>query len=606
MDNVWPGAQEGWRYCHRCQRLVFGDGGTCFDAQRHDVTGSAAYSVPFFYPHDQHIDVFVPHWAGVSMAWWSLGRAWSSVGFDWFYTAGPQNGSVTLISRAPEIVDAFGISKAGEVFTDRYRMGQGWASLSFPDQHWERIGTGFPSGALISATARTPGNLDVFAARDDGHVYTSWWSEGARWSDWQDLGGVFPAGAPVTALARAQDHLDLFVIGNDGHIYTCAWTAGSAWTGLGDRWRDLGGNGRPHGKVAATTRFSGNIDLFVVGDDGRVYTSWWYEGSEWSGLPRPGSWGGSGAGGGGSSGNRWTSLGGFFPPGATITAIARDRHHLDLFVVGNDGQVYTSWWVDGGGWSGVADNWLSLGGEFPKGAHIAATSRDPGNIDLFAIGSDKNVRTKWWTVGAGWADWLSLGSEDFTPGGRIAAVARVAGVRAEGQVEPIRLHIDVNTDDSTAARGWAELTLYVEGTFSFVTHFHATGWNSYPTSLAWFVFPADGRLPFLFTHDGKVYGTDEIGPRDDDNTVNGSSPAMRDRFASFRNCTYRWAASFKSPSINMTYNIIDLMNKTHVSHPRDFDGEYYDVNSGAYHRWPPGTDARPDPRSDYYYGDSED
>jgi hypothetical protein len=46
---------------------------------------------------------------------------------------------------------------------------------------------------------------------------------------------------------------------------------------------------------------------------------------------------------------------------------ATDRRpdKLDLFVVGNNGRVYTSWWSAGSDWSGINDNWRNIGGVFP-------------------------------------------------------------------------------------------------------------------------------------------------------------------------------------------------------------------------------------------------
>ncbi|EPY04470.1 hypothetical protein PAALTS15_25004, partial [Paenibacillus alvei TS-15] len=59
------------------------------------------------------------------------------------------------------------------------------------------------------------------------------------------------------------------------------------------------------------------------------------------------------------------SLGGIFPMGAPVSAVARTPNNLDLFLVGNGGRVYTSWWSAGSDWSGINDNWRSLGGIFP-------------------------------------------------------------------------------------------------------------------------------------------------------------------------------------------------------------------------------------------------
>src|SRR5438132_1170927 len=97
---------------------------------------------------------------------------------------------------------------------------------------------------------------------------------------------------------------------------------------------DLGGSrearSRPNaawevemGGQAAVSRAPDQLDVFRVGADGRVTTSWWHAGNNWA---------------------SWRPIGGFFPPGAPVSAVARTGNNLDLFVVGNDGRVYTSWW----------------------------------------------------------------------------------------------------------------------------------------------------------------------------------------------------------------------------------------------------------------------
>jgi hypothetical protein len=152
------------------------------------------------------------------------------------------------------------------------------------------------------------------------------------------------------------------------------------WSGIYDNWRSIGGffpNGAP---VSAVSRYPGNLDLFVIGNDGRVYTSWWTEGQDWSGVN-----------------DNWRPIGGFFPPGARVAAVARTPNNLDLFICGNDGRVYTSWWYAGADWSGVNDNWRPIGGFFPNGAPVGAVARTPNNLDLFICGNDGRVYTSWWS-----------------------------------------------------------------------------------------------------------------------------------------------------------------------------------------------------------------
>jgi hypothetical protein len=40
---------------------------------------------------------------------------------------------------------------------------------------------------------------------------------------WRNIGGVFPIGRRAAAIARNADQLDAFITGNDGRVYTSWW-----------------------------------------------------------------------------------------------------------------------------------------------------------------------------------------------------------------------------------------------------------------------------------------------------------------------------------------------------------------------------------------------
>ncbi len=319
--------------------------------------------------------------------------------------------AITAVSRKAGQLDLFTVRDDGRVWTAWWNGG-GWSD-------WVAIGGFFPPGARVAAVARTADNLDLFVCGNDGRVYTAWWFEGGGWSgaadNWRSIGGFFPPGAPVAATTRAAGNLDLFICGNDGRVYTSWWYDGQEWSGLNDSWASVGGFFPPGAPVAAVARSPRNLDLFITGNDGRVWTSWWYEGAPdwWSGVH-----------------DNWMSVGGFFPVGAPVAAVSRAEGNLDLFVCGNDGRVYTAWWTGAGGWSGMADNWMSVGGFFPVGAPVAAVSRAEGNLDLFVCGNDGRVYTAWWTGAGGWSgmadNWMSVGGY-FPVAAPLAAVARASG-----------------------------------------------------------------------------------------------------------------------------------------------------------------------------------
>jgi hypothetical protein len=268
------------------------------------------------------------------------------------------------------------------VFEARNLQASRWSGVG---DNWRSLGGIFPVGAPVTAVSRNPGQLDLFVCGNDGRVYTSWWSQGQDWSgvndNWRSIGGFFPPGAKVAAVARTPDNLDLFICGNDGRVYTSWWSQGQDWSGVNDNWRSIGGFFPPGAPLSAVARTGNNLDLFICGNDGRVYTSWWFAGVDWSGVN-----------------DNWRSIGGIFPVGAPVAAVARTPDNLDLFICGNDGRVYTSWWFTGVDWSGVNDNWFPLGGFFPPGAPLGVAARTGNNLDLFICGNDGRIYSSWWSA----------------------------------------------------------------------------------------------------------------------------------------------------------------------------------------------------------------
>ena len=335
--------------------------------------------------------------------------AWSSATNNWDTDWRPLPGQavfdrntqhVAVVSRAPDHLDLFVIgndggigSSNGHVWTTAWSSATGW------NTDWRPL----PGQAVfdrntqkIAAVSRAPGNLDLFVIGNDSHVWTTAWSSATNnWNtDWPPLPGraVFDRNTQhVTVVSRAPDHLDLFVIGNDGgvgttngHVWTTAWSSATGWNA---DWGPLPGQAvfdRNTQKIAAVSRAPGNLDLFVIGNDSHVWTTAWSSATGWNAdwRPLPGQ----------AVFDRNTQK---------IAAVSRAPGHLDLFVVGNDSHVWTT------AWSSATNNWNTDWRPLPGQAvfdrntqHVAAVSRAPGNLDLFVIGNDSHVWTTFWGLHA--------------------------------------------------------------------------------------------------------------------------------------------------------------------------------------------------------------
>jgi hypothetical protein len=133
----------------------------------------------------------------------------------------------------------------------------------------------------------------------------------------------------------------------------------------------------------------GLLDAFVVGADGQLYTDL---------QTSPGVWSG------------WSSLGGSWPAGDSVSVVANADGRLEAFLIGQNGQLYHSWQASSG--SGPWSAWSSLGGSWPAGDSIGIASNSDGRLEAFLIGQSSQLYTAWQTSpGSGpWSAWASLGS----------------------------------------------------------------------------------------------------------------------------------------------------------------------------------------------------
>lgn len=317
------------------------------------------------------------------------------------YVPGAGVGPVTVISRAPDKLDAFVVGLDGRIYSAAWEPGlTSW-------QGWWPIGDGEVAPcSQVCAISRAPNKLNLFVVGLDGRIYTAYWEPGlTSWQGWWPIGDLKTTlHAPICAVSRSTDKIDLFVAGLDGRIYTAAWEPGfTSWQG----WWQVG-NGKipPGAPVKAVSRSKDKIDLFAVGLDGRVYSAAWEPGFK--------SWQG------------WWPIGNFTTvPRTPVEAVSRSADKMDIFAVGLDGRVYTAAWQPGfTAWQG----WWAVGnGVVPKRAPVTAVSRSADKIDIFAAGLDGRVYSAAWEPGfTSWQGWWQVGGLVTSAQAPIGVVSRSA------------------------------------------------------------------------------------------------------------------------------------------------------------------------------------
>jgi len=304
---------------------------------------------------------------------------------------------VAVASRSSSRLDIVSTHAVGSIHTggwnEQYNYGLwgGW---------WRIKDLVAKANAPVSIVSRDPGKLDVFSVRNDGAVMTAAWDQdlaAGAWRGWWSIaGGVTVPGGWVTAVARAPHKLDVFMVGKDGGVYTAAWeynVEGGAWRGW---WRIKDLVAPPGSYVAAVSRHPDKLDVFAVRTDGAILSAAWDRSVE------NGAWRGW-----------WSVAGGHTTPGVAVTALSRAPDKLDVFVVRSNGGVYTAAWergVQDGEWRGW---WRVKDLVAHPASVVAAVSRDPEKMDIFAVRDDGQMSTAAWdrsVADGAWRGWWRIGS----------------------------------------------------------------------------------------------------------------------------------------------------------------------------------------------------
>ena len=288
--------------------------------------------------------------------------AWSPGGWSpWEELAQPARSRPAIASWGAGRLDTFAVAPGGSL------------AHGYFEGAWGADDLGGTPGSSPVVTSWGAGRLDAFAVRDDGSL-DHWAWGGAGWGS-DNLGGQLAYPPAVTAWSA--NRLDLFAVDTGGMMNHQSWS-GLAWSG----WEPLGGAAASAPSVVSWAPY--RLDAFALAPDHSV--AHWY----WQGA-----WG-------------QDSLGGALASAPAVASWGPGR--LDVFGVDADGQLqHTSF---AGAWSG----WEALGGNLDPHAAPTVIARQPGVLDIIAVGRDRAVWHLAWN-GFAWTSWESLGGSVKSPPG---------------------------------------------------------------------------------------------------------------------------------------------------------------------------------------------
>ena len=238
----------------------------------------------------------------------------------------------------------------------------------------------------VAAVSRAPGNLDLFVIGFDNHIWTTFWNDCRRLEPGLVPGSRAACVRPREAAGRRglagsrqpgpvrhrirQPHLD--------HVL--------------ERCRRLEPGMVPGcpGSMCSTARSSRSPR------SRGLQATWTCSSSDSTTTSGPRS--GTMPSAGTRTGSRLPGQHVFDREKQQVAAVSRAPGNLDLFVIGFDNHIWTTFWNDAVGWN---QEWFPAPGQHVfdrEKQQVAAVSRAPGNLDLFVIGFDNHIWTTFWTA----------------------------------------------------------------------------------------------------------------------------------------------------------------------------------------------------------------
>jgi hypothetical protein len=218
----------------------------------------------------------------------------------------------------------------------------------------------------IAAVTRTSNNVAAFWIGTDGRIWTNNFNQN-KWGKAKSItdAGVAQSNGGIAAVARTPNDMDVFWIGTDGGIWTISWSSGKWGT---EQEITSAGVAQSSGVVAAVARTPDDVDIFWIGTDGLIWNN---AGTGSSGTPL--LWG---------SESSISTAASAAETDGVVAAVARTSNDLDIFWIGNNGDIWTKAWSSGT-WS--ADTQLFGLSVADPAAGISAAARTSNEVHIFWI-----------------------------------------------------------------------------------------------------------------------------------------------------------------------------------------------------------------------------
>ncbi|WP_040713023.1 DUF2961 domain-containing protein [Nocardia takedensis] len=333
-----------------------------------------------------------------------------------------------------------------------------FALTETPDAYPRLISARVAPTVNIGAVSRSSDHLDLLVADTaENTLATLAWapSHDGPWLRWPAPStATLDNSAPVHLVSRSTDKLDGFFTTDNGEIHTASWEPGT------DHWRSglisarlLPGSGSHTPAVASGAHITAVCKQRDHLDIFAATDSAVHTAAWPSNDPhRPADWIGW-----------WTIPGLPARPHSRVEAVSRGQGKIDLFTVHTEHgttEIHTAGWHPGSAtWTaGRLRDRMQTGAFIPKlppDAVVTAISRRTDHLDIFVIDYRGVVYTAAWEpLFASWRGWWTLPGITGVPGGTVAVVSR--------SLDKIDLFTTDATGDVTTA-SWQPQTAWTGG-----------------------------------------------------------------------------------------------------------------------------------------------